>query len=191
METLRAITTADEIIQLYRLHGAAEYAGERVTQLEHMVQAACLAAAQGYEEEVVLAAFLHDVGHICVTAQEQGTMDGWGIKDHEAAGAAFLEAKGFSRRLTWLVQSHVQAKRYLTWKHPHYYAQLSEASRHTLTYQGGPMDDAEGQAFEQHPDFELVIQMRYWDDEAKVEGLSATDLEPYRLMIIRHLALME
>ncbi|OQP56608.1 HD domain-containing protein [Niastella populi] len=189
MNNSRATTIANEIIQLYEQYGGSEYAGEKVTQLEHMVQAARLAAAEGYDEEVILAAFLHDIGHICVAAQENNGMDGWGIKDHEEVGAGYLHEKGFTKRLARLVESHVEAKRYLTCKDPLYYDRLSEASKKTLAYQGGPMMTDEAVAFEAHPLFPLIIKMRHWDDMAKVEHLGTGDLEEYRAMIIRHLEL--
>jgi phosphonate degradation associated HDIG domain protein len=187
MEITQATTIADDIIQLYEQYGEHEYAGEKVTQLQHMAQAAQLAEQQGYEEEVVLAAFLHDVGHICVSAKGDNEMNGFGIMDHEEVGADFLRAKGFSKRLIKLVQAHVEAKRYLTYKDPVYYDQLSDASRTTLAYQGGPMEAEEAQAFEQHPLFDLIIQMRHWDEEAKHAHIPAGDISHYRDMIIRHL----
>lgn len=187
MNNIQATNIANEIILLYEQYGGSEYAGEKVTQLEHMVQAARLAEQEGYDEEVILAAFLHDVGHICVSAQEENAMDGWGIKDHEEVGADYLSEKGFSKRLARLVASHVEAKRYLTWKDPLYYEQLSEASKKTLEYQGGPMLTDEAEAFEAHPLFSLIIKMRHWDDVAKIEHLEVGDLDKYRNMIVRHL----
>lgn len=187
MDTIQATQIADDMLLLYKDYGGHEYAGEKVTQLEHMVQAARLAEQEGNDEEVILAAFLHDIGHICVEAQGHNEMEGWGIKNHEQQGAEFLLERGFSQKIAWLVQSHVEAKRYLTWKHPEYYEQLSEASKKTLAYQGGSMNDGEATAFEQHPLFELMIKMRQWDDEAKVEHLEVGDLEKYHSMIVRHL----
>jgi phosphonate degradation associated HDIG domain protein len=187
MNTIQATTIANGIIQLYIDFGGSEYAGEKVTQLEHMIQAAQLAEQEGYGEEVILAAFLHDIGHICEVVHNDNSMDGWGIKDHEEVGADFLREKGFSKRLSRLVASHVEAKRYLTWKDPLYYEQLSEASKKTLEYQGGPMYSEEAIAFEEHPLFHLIIKMRHWDDVAKIAHLGTGDLEKYRAMIIRHL----
>lgn len=189
MEIFNAVQIADEIIGLFRIHGGKEYAGEKITQLEHMYQSAQLAEQQGYEEEVILAAFLHDIGHICVSAQGDNEMDGFGIKDHEEVGAEFLQKKGFSKRLIRLVESHVEAKRYLTRRRPGYYEQLSEASKKTLEYQGGMMDEDEAIAFEQYPLFKLIIQMRLWDEEAKIEHQPVSDLEKYRDMIVRHLSI--
>jgi phosphonate degradation associated HDIG domain protein len=185
MEQAQAIT--NEIFTMYEQHGGAEYAGEKITQLEHMVQAAQLAEEQGYNEEVILAAFLHDIGHICVAARGDNEMDGYGIRDHEEIGADFLLEKGFSKKIVRLVESHVEAKRYLTIKDPAYYGQLSEASRKTLEYQGGPMTEEEAAAFEQYPLFKLIIGMRLWDEQAKIEHKPLPDLQHYRDMMLHHL----
>jgi phosphonate degradation associated HDIG domain protein len=178
----------DEIFGMYKSYGGEAYAGEKVTQLEHMVQAAELAEEEGYEEDVVLAAFLHDIGHITESAApEEERMGKFGIRDHEVIGASFLQEKGFSKKVVRLVVSHVEAKRYLTVRDPSYYARLSDASKRTLEYQGGPMTEAEATAFEQYPLFALIIKMRTWDEEAKIEHKPLPDLEKYRQMMLRHL----
>lgn len=187
MSNLEARQIAIDIINLYQSYGSEEYAGEGVSQLEHMAQAAELARAQGYDSETVLAAFLHDIGHICVSAGEHETMEQWGVKDHEEIGAQFLQRKGFSRKVIRLVQSHVEAKRYLTFKSPEYYEKLSEASRQTLEYQGGRMSAEEADAFEQYPLFAEIIRLRMWDEEAKVENVELPDLTYYRDLITVHL----
>jgi len=187
MDKKQAEETAKEIITLYLNHGGEEYSGEKISQLEHMVQSAQLAAQQGYDDEVILAAFLHDIGHICVSAQGDQTMDGFGVKDHEEIGAEFLKGKRFSKRIFRLVESHVEAKRYLTYKDPEYYDQLSDASKKTLEYQGGKMSQEEADAFEQYPLFDLIIKMRRWDEEAKIQNMPVPDLEEYKTMMIEHL----
>lgn len=179
---------------LYEGYGGAEYAGEKVSQLQHMAQAAELAEQQGFDEEVVLAAFLHDIGHISEAAKGEDStspvreMDGFGIMDHEELGADFLREKGFSKKIVRLVESHVEAKRYLTAKDPEYYAQLSDASKKTLEFQGGPMTEDEAAAFEQYPLFNLIIQMRKWDELAKIENKPLPDLQRYRAMMFQHLS---
>ncbi len=104
----------DEIFSLYENYGAADYIGEPVSQIEHMCQAAQLAEAEGYDEEVVLAAFFHDIGHLCEHVLPVPSMDGYGIVDHEGLGSRYLLEKGFSEKIAKLVESHVAAKRYLT-----------------------------------------------------------------------------
>ncbi len=188
MTSEQATKTTDEIFEMYKAYGGEEYAGEKVSQLEHMVQAAQLAEEQGYDEEVILAAFLHDIGHITdAAAPDSGKMGKFGVKDHEAIGADFLREKGFSKKIARLVESHVEAKRYLTVRDPAYYVQLSDASKRTLEYQGGPMSEEEAAAFEQYPLFGLIIKMRTWDEAAKIGNKPLPDLEHYRQMMLKHL----
>ena len=187
MENEQALKVADEIISLYQQHGGEEYAGEKVSQLEHMVQSAQIASHSGFDQDVVLAAFLHDIGHICVSAFPLNSMDGFGIIDHEKIGAQFLLSKGFSPKVARLVESHVEAKRYLTYRYPEYYDGLSEASKKTLEYQGGRMTAEEAQAFEQDPLFELIVAMRKIDEQAKVQDLPLPQWTDYKNLIMAHL----
>lgn len=182
-----ATRIADEIMVLYKDHGGSEYAGEKLSQLEHMVQSAQLAEENGFDEEVILAAFLHDIGHLTEEETGENEMDGFGIKDHEAIGAEILLNMGFSEKTAKLVASHVKAKRYLTLRDPDYYNQLSEASKRTLEFQGGMMSVEEANAFENDPFFSEIILMRRWDEQAKIQNKPLPDLLRYREMIIRHL----
>lgn len=176
-----------EIFDLYDKHGAEEYAGEKVSQLEHMSQAAQLAMEEGYDDEVVLAAFLHDVGHLLPIHDESESMEGYGMMDHEKVGAKYLRSVGFSERLCKLIASHVNAKRYLTYKYSDYYNRLSDASKKTLEYQGGRMQEVEAKAFEADPLFDLYIKMRSWDEDAKVEQQPVLDLDLFRNKALKHL----
>lgn len=168
--------TVDEIFELYSTYGNADYIGEPVSQIEHMSQAAQHAKQEGFDDEVILAAFFHDIGHICVMSTSENSMNGYGVKSHEKIGADFLRSKGFSERLARLVESHVQAKRYLTYKDATYYNSLSEASKQTLTFQGGRMNEEEANQFENDSLFDLMIRMRRWDEMAKEENAPIMDL---------------
>lgn len=177
----------EQVFELYEKHGNEDYIGEPVSQIEHMSQAAALAEAEGYDDEVILAAFFHDIGHLCADNQQVESMDGMGNVDHENLGADYLLAMGFSPRLASLVKSHVIAKRYLTYKHPEYYEQLSPASRVTLEFQGGVMSQAEAEAFEANPDKDLIIRMRYWDDKAKEMNIPVNNLVQLKNKALNHL----
>jgi putative nucleotidyltransferase with HDIG domain len=181
-------TIANDIIELYRRYGGSEYAGEKLTQQEHMLQAAALARQGGHDEEMILAAFLHDIGHICVAAYAGNSMGDFGIVNHEKIGAQFLRKRGFSERIARLVENHVSAKRYLTFKDPEYFDGLSAASKKTLEYQGGPMNQDEAILYEQDELFESFIEMRRWDEAAKLEFHKTEErLDDYRELIITHL----
>ena len=176
MSVAYAQETIDEIFQLYDRFGSADYIGEPVSQLEHMSQSAEFAMREGFDDEVVLAAFFHDIGHICTMHQAGNTMNGFGIISHEKIGANFLRAKGFPEKVARLVENHVQAKRYLTYKYADYYHSLSEASKRTLEFQGAKMTEAEATNFENDPLFEASIRMRKWDELAKETNNSIIDL---------------
>ncbi len=187
MLSTSATETADYMISLYTEFGDADYIGEPVSQLEHMCQCALLAEAEGENEEVILAALFHDLGHFCEHLQTVQQMNGFGVVDHEGLGAAMLLEKGFSPNIASLVRNHVEAKRYLTFKFPEYYARLSEASKETLKFQGGRMSAEEAQAFENDPLFTLHIRLRQWDEKAKLENQPLPSLDKFREMMIRHL----
>ncbi len=157
-----------EVFELYEQFGQYDYIGEPVSQLEHMLQAAQLAMQEGFDDEVVLAAFLHDIGHLCVAKNTMNDMGGYGVMQHEKLGADYLRQKGFPERIAQLVENHVQAKRYLIYKYPAYFEKLSEASKITLQFQGGPMSKEEAQQFEKHHLFSLSLLLRKWDELAKI-----------------------
>lgn len=175
-----------DVFGLYEEHGAADYIGEPVSQIEHMSQAAQRAMAEGFDDEVVLAAFFHDIGHLC--GQGADNMGGYGVVSHERLGADYLRRAGFSERMAKLVEYHVQAKRYLTFSQPDYYARLSEASRRTLAYQGGVMSADEAHSFEQDPLCAVSLRMRHWDEQAKELNVPVLDLKLLKFKAARLLA---
>lgn len=166
--------------------GKSEYIGEAISQREHAAQAARAAMEDGQPEDVVLAALFHDIGHL-LPDQKQMTGN-LGTVDHEFLGSAFLRGLGFSDITCALVERHVEAKRYLTWKMPDYYNKLSAASKGTLAQQGGPMTDNEGKAFEADPLGKKIVQMRTYDERAKVVDMpNLKPVEWYADMVTRSL----
>ncbi|NLR60157.1 HDIG domain-containing protein [Chitinophaga polysaccharea] len=160
---LHAHAVINNIFDLYERHGHQEY-GEQVTMMMHMMQAALIAESTGFDDEMIVAAFLHDIGHFF---EQEAQMGIYGSQAHDNLGSAYLIECGFPERMAKLVGSHVAAKRYLTWSDSAYYDTLSEASKQTLEYQGGPMTEEEALAFRNDPLFQQYIQIRIWDDMGK------------------------
>jgi phosphonate degradation associated HDIG domain protein len=183
MQQVEGVVNA--VFDLYVQRGSDDYIGEPVSQIEHMSQSAQRALAEGYDDEVVLAAFFHDIGHICGHDPDAASMGGYGVASHERVGADYLRKCGFSERVARLVEYHVQAKRYLTLRQPGYYAQLSEASRRTLEYQGGVMSEAQADAFERDPLCSVSLRMRQWDELAKETNVPVIDLEVLKAKAVR------
>jgi 2-amino-1-hydroxyethylphosphonate dioxygenase (glycine-forming) len=162
------------------------YIGEPVSQLEHALQCAALARAANAAPEEVLAALFHDIGHLVAPAGSR-EMDGLGIMLHEHLGAKWLAELGFKPSVCALVASHVDAKRYLAQRKAGYYAALSEASRGTLAFQGGPMRDDEARTFESDPQFAAKVRLRMWDEAAKLPDYEVPGLEAYASLIREHM----
>lgn len=167
------------IATLFAHSGHDAYFGEPVTQLEHALQSAQLAEQAGADQETVVAAFLHDIGHLLPPETNQGYMDGYGTVDHERLGADCLRGLGYPEKVAQLIENHVNAKRYSVAKSKDYFERLSEASLRTLEFQGGPMSADEAARFEQHPYFNEILQMRRWDEQAKIPGLPTPDIAHY------------
>jgi len=148
-----------EIAELFARWGDEHY-GEDVSQLEHALQCASLARDSGADDALVVAALLHDIGHLL-------EMEGSAASNrHEVAGVAFL-SRFFPESVTDPVALHVEAKRYLCAVEPSYEAALSDASRASLRLQGGAMAVGEAQAIAVRPDFGRAVALRRWDDTGK------------------------
>ena len=159
----------DDIELLYRRRGQAQYSGEPVTQLQHALQAAALAEADGADDELVTAALLHDLGHLVVDrgADAGHTPTLHGVDDlHQFIALPFLR-RLFSARVLGAVQGHVDAKRYLGATRPGYLEALSADSRRSLVLQGGVFSAAQAADFSARPGAEEAVRLRLWDDEAK------------------------
>ncbi len=161
------------------------YIGEPVSQLEHALQSAAAAANSRAPDEAVIAALFHDVGHLCGAGGAE--MGGLGVVDHETIGARFLHEAGCSSGVVELVENHVAAKRYLCFRDSAYRAKLSEASRGTLEFQGGPMLEDEARRFEATPNSRWILALRSWDDRAKDPRADPPGLETYRERLEDHL----
>lgn len=162
------------------------YIGEPVSQLEHALQCAALALAAKAAPEEVLAALFHDIGHL-IAPKGTPEMDGLGIMLHEHLGAKWLSDLGFKNSVCRLVAAHVEAKRYLAHRKTGYYAALSDASRGTLAFQGGPMRETEAQEFEADPQFAAKVRLRMWDEAAKLPHHEVPGLEFYESLIREHM----
>jgi predicted HD phosphohydrolase len=179
-------TVVEQIFDILVAAQDSEYIGEPISQLEHALQCAKIASDAGGSEETVIAALLHDFGHLCAPPSAN-KMDEFGIDGHHRYGSETLKEMGFSQKVSDLVNGHVEAKRFLVAQHPKYLEQLSPASRETLKRQGGAMSDVEKQEFLVHPLHKEMLQLRVFDDQAKHPGWEVPTLDFYREIILAHL----
>ena len=169
--------TLQDIHDLFMRRGAEQYSGEPVTQLEHALQCAALAEAEGADDELVTAAFLHDLGHLLQDLGETPTLRG--VDDvHQYAALPFLRGL-FGERVLGGIQLHVDAKRYLCATRPGYHDALSEDSRRSLKLQGGTFSDEQAQTFIARPGAADAVRLRIWDDLAKTAGAPTPPLSHF------------
>lgn len=149
--------------------GERQYGLGSVNQRAHALQAALLAEQSGCDSALITAALLHDIGHMVHDLGEDPAADG--VDDlHEERGHAFL-AQYFGPEVTEPVRLHVAAKRYLCATEADYSSRLTADSVRSLTLQGGPMSAEEVTAFEAIPQGKAAVQLRRFDEAAKVKGL--------------------
>lgn len=168
----------DEIIETLERGGAQRYGGEAVSQLQHALQCARLAEEAGADDDLIVAALLHDFGHLTHELGEDCAQHG--VDDAHEHRAERLLASYFPAAVVAPIRFHVDAKRYLCAVEPDYHAALSLASRHSLALQGGPFADAAAAAFAAGPHAEAAVALRRWDDLAKDPAVATPPLEHYR-----------
>ena len=175
---MTAEDAVEAVLARLRERGGERY-GERVTQLDHALQCASLAAAEGAPASLVAAALLHDYGHLIDDRGHMAERDGLD-GEHEAVGAAALAA-WFGPAVTKPIALHVAAKRYLCAAEPGYLEALSGASQLSLDLQGGAFAPAEAAAFIARPFAEDAVRLRRWDDWGKaMEPTLRRTLESFR-----------
>lgn len=162
----------DHIMDLLGQTDSHSY-GESLTMLQHALQSAAKISVEGGDDDLVLAALLHDLGHLLGEAGDHG------VPEHAELGAAWLQH--------WLpapvvepIRLHVRAKRHLVGSDPAYAQKLSAASVITLDQQGGPFSPSDSEEFLAHPHAERAMQLRRCDDDGKVAGLHVGALEDHR-----------
>lgn len=136
------------------------YGGEPVDQQAHALQCAHLARQAGADDELVAAAALHDIGRAPAVKAAHPSLP------HEDAAERFC-AEHLGPRVAYLVQQHVDAKRYLVTTDPTYHRTLTPVSQATLKAQGSEMTPEEVAAFEANPWHTDAVRLRRWDDQAK------------------------
>ena len=175
----------DKLLELYRQAGNQEYHGEKVSQLEHALQTAQQAVDAGSSDEEIIAALLHDIGHIW--PDDDSVVTDVGVVEHDRIGSEVLLGLGFSEGVAQIVAGHVAAKRYLVANDEEYASKLSDVSVESLRLQGGPMSVEESARFSQAPWSAEKIKVRVWDDQAKTPGAPVALLETYRGLLLDHL----
>ena len=184
--------TLQDISSLLNSRATTRYGQEAVSQLEHALQCAQLAEKANETPETIVAALLHDLGHMLIKENpdalaEEATPP---LKDdlHQYVALPFLRSV-FTDAVIEPIKLHVEAKRYLCAVDLLYWDSLSPASKHSLELQGGIFDESQVKAFEDLPYASQATRLRRYDDLAKVAGLPTPPLSHYE-ELMRKIALI-
>ncbi|GAY13309.1 HD family phosphohydrolase [Mycobacterium sp. shizuoka-1] len=139
---------------------------DAVDDLDHALQTAARALDDSADDELVLAAALHDLAHspLCDSVNRDR---------HEVAAREWLTPR-YGARVGWLAGAHVAAKRHLAATETGYAEGLSPTSVLSLRAQGGAGVDTEMAC---HPWWSDALRLRRYDDAAKVPGAAALSIE--------------
>src|SRR5215510_1097999 len=108
--------STEQIFHVLDRRGAGRYGLSAVTQKQHALQSAALAAERQLGDALVIAALFHDLGHLLVG--DDVDLAEQGIDDvHEETSAGML-ATIYGPAVAEPVRLHVAAKRYLCGVNP-------------------------------------------------------------------------
>jgi phosphonate degradation associated HDIG domain protein len=181
----------EELQALYTSKGSLRYeiGGSGVSQLQHALQTAALAERSGAHDDLVVAALLHDLGHL-IQCDHMVTPSGALDEDHDDVhqyiALPFLR-RWYGPAVLEPIKLHVDAKRYLCAVEPGYWAALSAGSKRSLELQGGMFDARQASEFVQRPYAMDAISLRRWDDRAKSVDASVPSFD-YWLPLLREVA---
>ncbi|MGY9059966.1 MAG: HD domain-containing protein [Candidatus Puniceispirillales bacterium] len=172
----------ENLLNWLEYEGQSKY-DESVTQYEHSVQTAMIAKKNKSSSSLIVAALLHDIGHLILSEDDSKNDFLHHDLNHELVGARWLEKK-FPKSVIEPIKLHVPAKRYLCSSNNKYYNKLSEASKKSLEVQGGIMNKKEQRIFKLNNFSKDAIMLRKWDDEAKVKNLTIIPIRTFKNDII-------
>ena len=152
---MNKFTSLIEIESLFEKWGQQFYS-ENISQTAHAVQCAQLAEEADASSALVLAALLHDVGHLVDLEDSSGKEEHVIDTKHEATAVRVLAS---------LFPPAVTAP---------------------IALQGGPMTDAEADRFTAMPQFEDAIALRRWDDIGKDISKDQLPLDEFRRILHSH-----
>ena len=160
-----------------------EFYSEHLSQTAHAVQCAVLAEESGAPSELVLAALLHDIGHLIDLDNSAGVEEHNVDTEHEATGARSISPL-FPPAVAAPIALHVAAKRYLCTVESDYFGKLAPDSVRSLELQGGLMSADEIEAFRANPFHAEAVRLRRYDEDAKDPRAQTPDFDHY----LRHVA---
>jgi predicted HD phosphohydrolase len=186
------------ISELFECVGREIFATPGMSQTDHALHCATRAENAGESSDLIVAALLHDVGHMLMA---ESRMDAiplvelpvmGGESNQDFGGREIVAAKRAARKLTlatlqgWLPDNAVAAvrllhpaKHYLCAVEDDYWDALTPATQAELLADGGRYDAALVARFRQYPCHAAAVRLRRYDDLAKQNSIAARPLSHF------------
>ena len=183
-DQLKKLDIKINIGRLFHLYGKNKYDSD-ISYLEHALQSASDAELNGYEPPMIIAALVHNIGHLVIEAEKDSCIifEDMSIKnkknhDYENYGVEYLKDLGFNSRVLDLILGSIDSRRYLS-RDDGYYKNLSDQEKNILQIQGGPMNDQEKNIYLENKDYSLYIALRFFVSSTHMVGRKTKELEYY------------
>ena len=171
-----------ELLDIFVGRATRRYGLSEINQLQHALQSAALAEADGAPPATVLASLLHDVGHmihrlgeIPPAAASTTCTRSWAPTGWPSASVP----RSASRSACMSPPSAISAP-----SSPDYFGKLAPDSVRSLELQGGLMSADEVEAFRANPLHAEAVRLRRFDEAAKDPRATTPDFDYF----LRHVA---
>lgn len=172
----------DELMALYEVFGADACVEPLKRRVEHSGRMARSALSEGFDQDVVLAAFFYNIEY--VIAHASGLRE---LERYQDVCSGYLLERGFSRRVGRIVGSRVDAERYMRFRWPDQPSRTPMEGVEGAALDMSAMSESEAGLYEGHPDFPIYVQLREWDGQKLGKGMPGGILLHVRRIVSRHL----
>lgn len=170
----------EEILRVLRTGADEPYREGPLSMLDHALQCATRALQEDAPDTLVVAALLHDIGHLVEPCDFEADADDL----HQYTGVAYLRSR-YPASVLRPIRLHVEARRYLCAVDTHYWNGLSRAQREAVRRQGGAMTSEAIRAFVSEAQWRDALRLAVWDDAACRPGQGAFPLERFVALLKR------
>lgn len=152
------------------------------SKINHMIQCAMEAEKNDEPDYIILACLLHGIGQLL----NKNYKDDLYTNNFGIIASNYLMNIGMNSRICYLVEKHIDAKRYLFTINNDKYDKLSISSKKKLDDYGGKMTEEEIIKIEQDDEFLNILKIsKYYD--IKKKNIKILDIDVYIPLIKKYL----
>lgn len=168
-----SVEIINEIFNLYEKYGDISYGNEDISLKNHMIQTAMAAEENKEDFDFIIACFLHHIGYLLKNSTDIDNCDETFLNK---LGVNYLHSKGFSNKITAMIEKCLTAKIYLV-------SRFTSMFTEDIVKNYKLMTQNEITDFENFLYFEEAIRMRIYSEMAKVEDSLNKPISYYKNLL--------